>query len=62
MCESNAYMINQGSQELLMESVTFIKPEGERVFLKSLFGEEKSVQARIVEMDLGAQKILLESN
>jgi predicted RNA-binding protein len=45
-----------------MESVTFIKPEGERVFLKSLFGEEKSVQARIVEMDLGAQKILLESN
>jgi len=61
MCESNAYLIRDGKQELLMESVSLVKPQGEEIILRSLFGEETRVQARLVELDLTGHKILLET-
>lgn len=62
MCESNAYIFRNGSEELIMESVDFLKPEGNAILLKSIFGEEKKVEARIREMDLTRHKIVLEEN
>jgi predicted RNA-binding protein len=54
-------MIKDGSEDLVMESVTYIRPQSDGVLIKSLFGEEKVLDARLVEMNLAAQKILLES-
>lgn len=62
MCESNAYIYRNGSEELVMENVDFLKPEGNAVLLKSIFGEEKKIQARLKEMDLTRHKIVLEEN
>lgn len=61
MCESNAYLIEDGSENLIMESVNLLKPEGHKIHLKSIFGEEKTVEARILELNLGAQKIILQA-
>ena len=61
MCESSAYLIKDGKEELLMESVDFLKPQGDRILLKSIFGEETTVQARLREMDLTGHRIVLES-
>ena len=52
MCESNAYLIRYGEEELVMESVRFVKPRPDGVLLKSIFGEETIVNATIREMDL----------
>lgn len=61
MCESNAYLVtDDGQEELVMESVSFMKLDGDKVFLRSLFGEEMSVNAAFREMNLTAQKILLD--
>jgi predicted RNA-binding protein len=61
MCESSAYLIKDGKEELLMESVDFLKPQGDRILLKSIFGEQTIVEARLREMDLTGHRIVLES-
>jgi predicted RNA-binding protein len=60
MCESSAYLIKDGKEELLMESVNFLKPQGDRILLKSIFGEQTTVEARLREMDLTGHRIVLE--
>ena len=60
MCESNAYLIKDGKEELFLEDVTLLRPEGGGLFLQNLFGEEKRVKARIKEMNLTAHRLVLE--
>jgi len=60
MCESNVYLIKNGKEELVLESVSMVKPQGNKLFLQSILGEEKSVNARIKEINLMDHKIVLE--
>lgn len=62
MCESNAYLIKDGQEELIMESVDFLKPQGDAIILRSIFGEETTIRARLKEMNLTGHKIILESH
>jgi predicted RNA-binding protein len=58
MCESNAYLIKEGEEELLMESVDVIEPEGTDTFrLVDIFGDQKIIKARIKQMNLVNHKI-----
>jgi predicted RNA-binding protein len=61
MCESNAYLIKEGIEELVMESVDFLKPLGGKIFMRSIFGEEKTLDATLRELDLSGHKIVLEA-
>jgi predicted RNA-binding protein len=61
MCESNAYLISpDGSEELVMDSVSYVAVNGDNVVLKSLFGEQKEIPARLRELNLTAHRISLE--
>ncbi|MEW6348188.1 MAG: CooT family nickel-binding protein [Thermodesulfobacteriota bacterium] len=60
MCESNVYLLRKGQEELIMENVDSLKVDGETITLKSIFGEETTVAAGIVELRLSAHRILLE--
>ena len=60
MCESNVYLIKNGKEYLLLESVSTVKPQGNKLLLTSILGEEKSVNARIKEINLMEHKIVLE--
>ncbi len=60
MCESNAYIIQDGKESMLLEDVDLLRPEGDSVYLRSAFGEQKTVSARIVELRLMDHKIILE--
>ena len=61
MCESNAYFLEKdGSENLIMENVDYVRPEGQKILLRSIFGEEKTVEARIREMNLTSHRILLQ--
>jgi predicted RNA-binding protein len=60
MCESNAYFIKDGKEELIMESVNLVKPQGRKTMLKSIFGEELVVEGSLLEMDLSGHRILFE--
>lgn len=62
MCEANAYMIQDGQEHLLMESVDIVEPDEDGTWrLVSIFGEQKTVKGRIKGMNLVDHKILFNS-
>jgi len=59
MCESNVYIERDGKEELYMESVDIITPGEGKVFMKNLFGEQKTFEGAIKEISLVKHKIVL---
>ena len=60
MCQSNVYAIENDREELLMEEVAALDIDGDRITMRSLFGEPLSVLGRIKEVDLLKNRIVLE--
>ncbi|MEK6680452.1 MAG: CooT family nickel-binding protein [Nitrospirota bacterium] len=60
MCEAKAYIVNdKGEEELLLEAVSSVKKEGNKIFLKNIFAEEKEIEGEIKEISLTKNKIIL---
>jgi len=59
MCESNAFLIKDGSEEVVMENVDILRPDDDGIYLENLFGEHLKLKARVKEMDLVDHRILL---
>jgi len=60
MCDTTAYALAEGGEELIMENVDLIRPETGGVYLKNLFGEETVFEGRIKEVSLRTGRIILE--
>lgn len=61
MCEANAYLIKDGQEQLIMESVDIVEPEEDCAWrLVNIFGEQKTVKGQIKRMNLVDHKILFE--
>lgn len=59
MCQSNAYIMKDGKEEMILSDIISIKPTGNRLLLTNLFGEEEVIEASIEEVDLLHHKIKL---
>ncbi len=59
MCETNVYIETEGEEELYLENVDIIRQEGGRIYMKNLFGEQKSFDGSIKEISLTRHKIIL---
>ncbi len=60
MCESNVYIIKNGKEELFIEDVDLMEQKGDEIRVVNLFGEEKSIKAKIRRLSLVDHKIILE--
>jgi len=60
MCEASAYILKNGQEEIFLESIDRIESSHDRIKLVSIFGEEKSVKAKVKAISLIDHKILLE--
>lgn len=61
MCEASAYMVTKDQDELLMEAVDIVAPEGEDAWrLVDIFGNQKTVKGRIKGLELVDHRILFE--
>ena len=60
MCEANVYIIEDGKEQMLLEDVDLLRPEGDGIYLRNAFGEQKTISARIKEIRLMDHKIILE--
>jgi predicted RNA-binding protein len=61
MCEANAYFLKNDQEDLIMESVDIIEPEGKNSWrLVGIFGDQKSIRGRIAGMNLVNHKIYFE--
>lgn len=61
MCESTAYTIKNGKEEVVLENVDFLESREGSVKLVNLFGEEKVVKGRVKSLSLVDHKIILEA-
>ncbi|EGO64658.1 CooT family nickel-binding protein [Acetonema longum] len=62
MCESNAYLYENGKEKLIMEDVLYVVPTGTEVHLRNIFGQQKIVKGKIKELLLVDHRIILEGN
>ncbi|GAB6273534.1 MAG: CooT family nickel-binding protein [Peptococcaceae bacterium] len=60
MCEANAYLREDGQEELFLEKVDRVLPHEEGLLLEDIFGRRKILKARIAELALVEHKIILE--
>ena len=61
MCEANAYMVKNGEEILLMESVDLVEPETDGMFrLVGIFGDQITIKGRIKRMNLVDHRIVFE--
>ena len=61
MCEASAFLFRNDQEELILESVDEVLPEGDREFrLVNIFGEQKIIKGRLKSMNLVNHKILFE--
>ena len=61
MCEANAYWLQDDEEQLLLESVDLVEPEGDDTWrIVDIFGDQKIVKGRIKAMNLVNHKIVFE--
>ena len=60
MCEAAAYLLKDGKEELLLESVDLLESDGTQIKMINIFGEQKEVKAKIKALLLVDHKIVLE--
>ena len=60
MCESTAYILKNGKEELFFEDVDALENKNNEIKLVNIFGETKKITAKIKQFSLVDHKILLE--
>ncbi|MFH1935916.1 MAG: CooT family nickel-binding protein [Pseudomonadota bacterium] len=60
MCEAHAFILKNGEEEKVLESVDLVELEGDEVKLVSIFGEQKTFKARLKLYDNTRSKIVFE--
>jgi len=61
MCEAHAYIIRDNEEQKILESVDLVEVEGDSVKLINIFGEQKSLTARLRRYDSTEGKIVFEA-
>ena len=62
MCEANAFLIDGDDQQLIMEAVDTVEPQGDGVRLSNIFGEQKFLKAQIYSLSLVDNKVFLKAS
>lgn len=60
MCEASAFLVKDGKEELILESVDTLENFENEVKMINIFGEQKSLKARVKTLSLVDHKIVLE--
>ena len=62
MCEASAYILRDDKEELILESVDLIEPQGDDGFrLVDIFGSQKTIRGKLKQMNLVDHKIIFEA-
>lgn len=60
MCEAHAFVLKNGNEEMILESVDQINIEGDDVRMVSIFGEQKTLKAKLRLYNNTERKIVFE--
>ena len=59
MCLATAYL-NKRMDEPILQDIAQVRFNGDRVEMQTLFGEEKVIAGRVLEIDFSTSKIILD--
>jgi len=59
MCEANAFLLKGDAEEKVLENVDELEVDGDTVRMVNIFGEQKSLRARVKRYNNSEGKILL---
>jgi predicted RNA-binding protein len=60
MCEVSVYINKEGKEKLFLKDVDLIRPQKEELFIKNIFGEQKTIKGHIKEINMLKHKIIIE--
>ena len=60
MCDMAAFIVTDGTEEKILESVDFVEADGDVFELTNIFGEHKTLRARLKCIDNSEGKLLFE--
>ncbi len=60
MCEANAFLLQDGSEEQVLENVDELEVDGDIVKMINIFGEQRSLKARVKRYNNSKGRIVLE--
>ena len=60
MCDTSAYIVKEGKEELVMNSLELMKVHNGSLEITNIFGERKNVEGRIRELNFLENKVLIE--
>jgi predicted RNA-binding protein len=60
MCEAAVYILRNGKEELVLDSVDLLEPDNGTIRMVNIFGEQKVVAAKFKQLSLVNHKIILE--
>jgi predicted RNA-binding protein len=59
MCLATAYL-HKGSEEPILRDIAHVRFHSDRVEMETLFGQEKVIPGRVLEIDFSTSKIILD--
>jgi predicted RNA-binding protein len=59
MCLANAYP-NSRRSEPFLENITRMKLDGKRIRMETMFGEEKLIPGRVLEVDFENSRVIVD--
>jgi predicted RNA-binding protein len=60
MCEAHAFLLKRDKEEKILESVDILEVEEDEIRMINIFGEQKTLRARVRSYNGAESRILLE--
>ena len=60
MCDVNVFILNNGVEEKVLENVDVIKESPEGMHLINIFGEERTLKAKMVHYNNSAKRMVFQ--
>lgn len=60
MCEANAFVMEEGKEEKILDSVDEVEIQGDEIRIVSIFGDQKILKGKFKSYSAAQRKILIE--
>ncbi|MDM8536693.1 CooT family nickel-binding protein [Desulfobacterales bacterium HSG17] len=60
MCDINAYIVNNGKEEIILENVDQVVSKDHEINLTNIFGEERTFKADLIYYNNSEKKMVFE--
>ena len=60
MCLAKAFTV-RGMGELILDNISYMGLDDESIRMKTMFGEEKTIKGRVLEVDFENSQVIIDS-